>query len=545
VLNIGHDGDIVYSIAGFLGPNAADNIYMLYDDGGFTDLGIRETWGPQHNMAAGYIHTVGTLLASEFYSTTDRISQVVIKYTNQVEELRELVSDFWTPYDSQLILGRDAAPAAESLPNIKSGGAISLDDWLIGGDGDDWLEGFRGDDILEGDIDDGPFAGGNDFMAGGEGKDIFLSTPEDLDGDTIVDLEVRDFIQLKGVDTADIIDNFTYFDAGSNITLSFNEGLLDFFGTDVNINMEIPKGGLLRLLEDRSEATIEVVSKDYVFDTFNNVAIAQGVGSAEQALGNFLNQNLSGGVSSATYTGADAAGFFVPEFSAGNAIYVKDGIFLTSGGFPGSSNTQSRFSVGYGTEGDDDLTNTVQTAFPGAEATQDASVVEFTLNVSDPNVDGIRFNLVFGSDEYPEFSSSNFTDIAAVYVNGVNYALFDNDPSAPLEIIDYNLTQSNFIDNTSGTYPIEWDGFIQKLAIRAPLIQGNNIIKIGVAGTGDTSYDSGIFIDGFGLLSGGALTEGILNVIEDVIFQSMIENEVLNDSNEPAENYDDIYILDN
>jgi hypothetical protein len=25
----------------------------------------------------------------------------------------------------------------------------------------------------------------------------------------------------------------------------------------------------------------------------------------------------------------------------------------------------------------------------------------------------------------------------------------------------------------------------------------------------------------------------------------MIENEVLNDSNEPAENYDDIYILDN
>jgi len=37
----------------------------------------------------------------------------------------------------------------------------------------------------------------------------------------------------------------------------------------------------------------------------------------------------------------------------------------------------------------------------------------------------------------------------------------------------------------------------------------------------------------------------ILSTIEDMFFQSMIEDEVLNDPNDPAENYDDIYILEN
>jgi Ca2+-binding RTX toxin-like protein len=386
-------------------------------------------------------------------------------------------------------------------------------DWIAAGSGDDTLSGGGGNDTLVGDT-------GTDILMGGSGKDTFLGTPENLDGDTILDLEIGDFILLKGVDTADIFYDFTYYGIGSKITLSFDEDPLDFLVSTIILNMEIPKGAVLQLREDLFEATIEVVAGDYTFDTFDNVAQAQGLETAEQALEQFFDQQLAGSVSAVVFTGASTAGYFVPEYAAGNAIYIKDGIFLTSGGLPGNTNTQSSATTGYGTAGDSDLTTTIQAAFPSAGSTQDASIVEFTVTIDDPNIDGISFDLVFGSDEYPEYSSSTFTDIAAVYVNGVNFALFDNDPNAPLAIIDANLEQGNFIDNTNGAYPVEWDGFIQALTIRAPLVQGENTIKIGVADTGDTSFDSGLFIDGFNLLTGGAIAAGVLNVVNEGAFVS-------------------------
>jgi pimeloyl-ACP methyl ester carboxylesterase len=271
VLNIGHDADIVYSIAGFIGDNAVENIYMLFNDGGFFDLGISERWGAQHDVATGYVHTVGTILSSQFYGTTDRSSQVVINYSDQPDDIRDLVDDFFTPDDSQLILGRGADPSTDTLNNIKSGGTLSIDDWLIGGDGDDWLEGFRGDDTLEGDVNDGPFAGGNDTMAGGEGKDLFLGTPEDLNGDEIVDLEVGDRIGVSGA----TVDEETLEHTETTITFNGDSGFFDLGGTDVSIKAVVPDGAGLKLLDETlpdGGSIIEVVPEDgqdiaFVIDT--------------------------------------------------------------------------------------------------------------------------------------------------------------------------------------------------------------------------------------------------------------------------------------
>lgn len=178
---------------------------------------------------------------------------------------------------------------------------------------------------------------------------------------------------------------------------------------------------------------------------------------------------------------------------------VGAGLFLTSGdGNPPSSNTQSSYGVSLTpSETDDDLHTTIHNAFPSAGDEQDATVLEFSFTVSDPALTSIKFNLVFGSDEYPEFSDSSFVDIAGVYVNGVNYGLFNNRADQPLSILDTNLAAGNFRDNAGGAIPLEYDGISNVLTVIAPVTTGTNKIKIAIADTGDQIYDSGVFIGGF------------------------------------------------
>ena len=86
-------------------------------------------------------------------------------------------------------------------------------------------------------------------------------------------------------------------------------------------------------------------------------------------------------------------------------------------------------------------------------------------------------------------------DIAAVYVNGVNYALFNSDPGQPLSITGPSInTPGNFFDNGGNTYDTEYDGFSVLLNVIAPLEEGENEIVIGIADTGDHIFDSGLFI---------------------------------------------------
>ena len=206
-------------------------------------------------------------------------------------------------------------------------------------------------------------------------------------------------------------------------------------------------------------------------------------------------------VDSITYTG-DLQALrlldFTPTFSGPSGdITLPGGVFLSSGGTPGTANTQDSFSVGYGSAGDTDLDATAAAAFSGAGTTEDAAVLEFTFQT--PASGSLNFDLAFGSDEFPEFSDTTFVDIAAVYVNGVNYALFNSDPGQPLSIIDTNLNLGNFVDNTSGSFGIEYDGFAPSLVVVAPVVAGTNTVKIAIADTGDTIYDSGLFVANVGL----------------------------------------------
>ena len=182
---------------------------------------------------------------------------------------------------------------------------------------------------------------------------------------------------------------------------------------------------------------------------------------------------------------------------------IGAGLLLTSGTTPGDANTVGWFgqdNTQYDVNGNpinyengnaaiDQVVNTVfQTQ------SYDATMLYFNFTVTDPKALSISFDVVFGSEEYPEWVDL-FVDCAVIIVNGVNYAYFNHDPNSPLSVIGSNLNNGYFQDNAGNLLPIEYDGVSNVLKIVAPINPGGtNSIAIGIADTGDHILDSGIFI---------------------------------------------------
>ena len=247
--------------------------------------------------------------------------------------------------------------------------------------------------------------------------------------------------------------------------------------------------------------------------SFSSAIGILGVDSINDVAELFLKSEIGNCISDVTYSGSGNAAFLVNSFSIPSAFELEGGIFLSSGGFPGSSNTVGSSTVSHGTAGDADLTSTAAAAFSGAGATRDASVLEFTVTVVGDAIDGISFDIVFGSEEYPEYSNTSFVDVAIIYINGKNVALFNDNPTTPLSVIQQSLSSGNFLNNSSGAFATEWDGFSKVLTVRSALNKGENTIKIGVADTGDYAYDSGLYVSNIKLLNQGATGGGVLSVV--------------------------------
>ncbi|HSW23803.1 MAG TPA: choice-of-anchor L domain-containing protein [Burkholderiaceae bacterium] len=199
---------------------------------------------------------------------------------------------------------------------------------------------------------------------------------------------------------------------------------------------------------------------------------------------------------------ADASGSSVNYYDGTlTALDIGAGLLLTSGTTPGTVNAMPWFgqdnSTGQNTfyNGDADIDTVVNTVFQTQSF--DATTLSFDFSVNDPAATSVSFDLVFGSDEFPEWVDQ-FVDCAVVMVNGVNVALFNHDPMHPLSVVSSNLGAGYFQDNENPALalPIEYDGVSRLLKIVAPILPGGaaNHIKIGIADTGDHIYDSGLFI---------------------------------------------------
>lgn len=205
-------------------------------------------------------------------------------------------------------------------------------------------------------------------------------------------------------------------------------------------------------------------------------------------------------VSNITFTGgAEQIGYF----DATNANFpIPEGIVLSTGDVadvPGTGGTFASTIVG--NPGDPDL-DIVEPA-----GTNDAVALTFDFV---PTGDSIRFDYIFGSEEYPEFVNSGFNDAFVFTISGPGF----NGPFAnggenialipgtvtPVTIDNLNAGLNNqyYIDNNNGTDPdgVVYDGYTVTLTALAEVQCGETYtLKFVIGDGGDSSFDSGVFLE--------------------------------------------------
>ncbi len=190
-----------------------------------------------------------------------------------------------------------------------------------------------------------------------------------------------------------------------------------------------------------------------------------------------------------------------PSITGSPTLNLPDGILLTSGtaDLP-LTNTVNQFNPATpGTGSDADL------AALSGESTQDTNSIEFSFTLDDPTNNSIEAQFVFGTDEFP---TQIVTDIFGFFVDGVNFAAFPNGD------LIANNSATNFIDNPvgGGLYDIEYNGLTPVLSVIGLLdpTLTTHTLKIAIADTEDSIFDSGVFIGG---LKAGANDTGGIPVV--------------------------------
>lgn len=196
---------------------------------------------------------------------------------------------------------------------------------------------------------------------------------------------------------------------------------------------------------------------------------------------------------------------------------------------------------------------------PDLEAIMGGNLTNYSILEFDfvPVGDSIKFNYVFGSEEYPSFVCS-FNDafgfflsgpgIAGPYTNGaVNIAVLP-DGTTPVTIANVNSGQGNnpddptcpavnpeyYVNNTDGQ-TIAFGGMTVVLTAKSAVQCGQTYhIKLAVADAGgsfgdtDTAYDSGVFLEGGSFTSAPfvpTLTPGP-GIVGNTIYESCFDMEL-------------------
>jgi hypothetical protein len=219
--------------------------------------------------------------------------------------------------------------------------------------------------------------------------------------------------------------------------------------------------------------------------------------------------------------------FFGPNYTVSNVVYdgspnavgsfnadstnlgLSSGIIMTTGTV---SCEGSNGPCGPNNSGGAGIDNNIPgsayiSALNSGADSYNASLFEFDI-VS--TLDTLKFNFVFGSDEYPEYAGSQFADAFAVYLAGpgipglINIARAPNGQHVSVNTINpatnsayyvYNGDGSNTPYSADDTY-IQYDGFTKPLKIEEPILAGEayHVIMV-IADAGDGILDSGVFIE--------------------------------------------------
>lgn len=188
-------------------------------------------------------------------------------------------------------------------------------------------------------------------------------------------------------------------------------------------------------------------------------------------------------ITSASYAGAaDAAGVY-----GDGPLGISDGALLTSG----AAQIALPPSDGPGSGRNNNLPGSAlcDALIPGFES-YDATTLTLTFDLAE-GFDGISFQSIFGSEEYPEFVGSSFNDVYGVYLNGTQIAFDGN--GDPITINGPFFSGGAVV--VAPATQTEYDGSTDILTTRAPLVGGTtgNVLQIVICDAGDAVLDSGVF----------------------------------------------------
>jgi hypothetical protein len=201
-------------------------------------------------------------------------------------------------------------------------------------------------------------------------------------------------------------------------------------------------------------------------------------------------------VSNAVFTGdPSAAGVFDdPAASVG----LAGGVVMSSGHVHDvvGPNSSGGTTAILNTSGDPQL----DLLLPSPQKTHDAAGLTVDFIPTNPQ---LAINYVFASEEYTEFVDTQFNDVFAFYVNGVNCAVTPGTQN-PITINTVN-DHSNalfYVPNEPSIYDTEFDGFTVVLTCRAAVNPGvKNTLKLAIADTSDARLDSAVFLQASGVSS--------------------------------------------
>lgn len=226
--------------------------------------------------------------------------------------------------------------------------------------------------------------------------------------------------------------------------------------------------------------------------------------------------------SNITYTGAaDAIGQFNGGTTGTIPLGIDSGVVLTTGTVLNNGNGPQgpNASTGAGMDnaqpGDAYLTS-----IAGAN-TFNAAILEFDFI---PMADSVKFNYVFGTDEYMEYVSGGFADVFAFVLSGVTVALAPTNialiPSTTTPVtalnVNANVNPQYYTDNENppGTC-VQYDGFTHILTAQYPVQCGETYhIRIAIADALDGIVDAGVFLEA------GSFTTGQVNLATEISYGS-------------------------
>ncbi len=190
------------------------------------------------------------------------------------------------------------------------------------------------------------------------------------------------------------------------------------------------------------------------------------------------------------------------EFSyTGSVLGASEGVILTSGRITeaiGPNNVENK-TFQQGTSG-----SSILDVVTG-RSTRDACRFEFDII---PSGDSLKFDFVFGSEEYNEWVGSQYNDVFGFFISGPgitgdagigadhNIALIPGTSQAvTINNVNNGSNQAHYFDNAGGSQ-IQYDGFTRDLSARS-IVQPCQTyhLKLIVADASDRKFDSGVFIE--------------------------------------------------